>query len=60
MRLFSENDGATWTEPTVIAGNREGLSYSFVLDRKPGELWITAWFHGTLRVSLQEADSAGR
>jgi hypothetical protein len=38
---FSEDDGATWTEPVVIARELGGqLSYAYVHERKPGELWV--------------------
>lgn len=57
---FSENDGATWTEPIVIASDTEGLSYPYLFERRPGELWITTRFQGALGVSLREADLAGR
>jgi hypothetical protein len=56
---FSEDDGKTWTEPVVIARDKGGLSYPYIFERRPGELWVTTWFQGKLRVSLQEADFVG-
>ena len=42
---FSEDDGATWTTPLVLARQKEGqLSYPYVFERRAGELWITAGF----------------
>ena len=51
---FSEDDGKTWTQPVVIARQKDvWFSYSHVFEREPGLLWI---FAGPLRVSLREAD----
>ncbi|MGI5819053.1 MAG: sialidase family protein [Armatimonadota bacterium] len=55
---LSEDDGRTWTPPAVLARDPGGLSYPHVLERRPGELWITTMFQGELRVSLREADFA--
>ncbi len=42
---FSEDDGENWTKPVVIARQRGGqLSYPYLFERRPGELWITAGF----------------
>ena len=42
---ISEDDAQTWSRPLVIARQVGGqLSYPFVLERRPGELWITAGF----------------
>lgn len=42
---FSEDDGKTWTKPIVIARQRGGqLSYPYLFERKPGELWVIAGF----------------
>jgi hypothetical protein len=41
----SEDDGHTWAKPLVLARQVGGqLSYPFLLERRPGELWITAGF----------------
>lgn len=43
--VFSSDDGATWTKPVVIARQPGGkLCYPYMLERRPGELWITT--HG--------------
>jgi sialidase-1 len=53
---FSEDDGKSWTEPVIIARNPGGrVSYPYVLERRPGELWITT-MQGGLRCKLNEAD----
>jgi hypothetical protein len=61
---FSEDDGHTWTEPAVVAydpmppGGKEPdhrLSYPYVYEHVPGELWITT-FQGPLRIRLYEDD----
>lgn len=61
---FSEDDGKTWTVPTVIAkidqSNKmdpplKRISYPYVFERNPGELWITT-MQGGLRVRLYEKD----
>lgn len=61
---FSENDGLTWTLPHVIAvqpapvGKKESafwLSYPYVFEPQPGQLWIST-MQGRLSVTLSEAD----
>lgn len=42
---FSDDDGKTWTKPFVLARQKDGqLSYPYVFERRPGELWIMAGF----------------
>jgi hypothetical protein len=42
---FSENDGKSWTKPLLIAREKGGqLSYPYIFERRPGELWLTAGF----------------
>ena len=42
---FSEDDGRSWTRPVVIARQRGGqLSYPYLFERRPGELWIIVGF----------------
>jgi len=62
---FSEDEGETWTTPVVVAREPGGqLSYPYLLERTPGELWVfTRYTYHTggkpappLAVSLQEAD----
>lgn len=62
---FSEDDGKSWTKPMVLARQRDGqLSYPYVLERRAGELWISAGFAFKkgwqeplpLRLRVREAD----
>ncbi len=47
---FSEDDGRTWTKPLVIARQRGGqLSYPYLFERRPGEIWLIAGFAFTER-----------
>lgn len=42
---FSDDDAVTWTPPLVIARQRGGqLSYPYLFERRPGEIWIVAGF----------------
>jgi len=61
---FSEDDGRTWTGPAVVAydpmkaDDKESdhrLSYPYVYEHVPGELWITT-MQGPLRIKLREDD----
>ncbi|NUQ62564.1 MAG: exo-alpha-sialidase [Pirellulales bacterium] len=61
---FSEDDGATWSEPAVVAydpmqpGDTEPqhrLSYPYVCERVPGELWVST-MQGPARIKLYEDD----
>jgi len=52
---FSEDDGQTWTEPTVIAFRDDQISYPQVFEVRPGELWVTSAF-GNLRAIVREGD----
>ena len=61
---FSEDDGRTWTEPAVVAydplqpGHKQSehrLSYPYVYEHVPGELWVTT-MQGPLRIKLLEDD----
>lgn len=65
---FSEDDGKTWTAPEVIATvlpgadgkyPRKEVSYPYVFERRPGEIWLTAWRGAGLRVKLFEKDFVG-
>jgi sialidase-1 len=54
---FSEDDAKTWTKPVVIARQSgAGLSYPFVLERRPGELWVITRYPTKTVFSLKEAD----
>lgn len=62
---FSDDDGATWSEPEVVAtvvpnGDgtypRKQVCYPYVFERRPGEIWLTVWRFGAFRVRLREED----
>lgn len=67
--MFSNDEGESWTEPVVIAkttekmkdlglvGGGNDISYPYVFEANPGELWITPW-RGELRIKLHEEDFA--
>lgn len=39
---FSDDDGQSWTDPVVLMREPNGqLAYPYVLERAPGELWVT-------------------
>jgi len=55
---FSADECATWSPPQVIAANYGGrgrVSYPYLYERKPGELWITT-MQGGLRMKINVAD----
>ncbi len=61
---FSNDDGKTWEDRTVIATryerggegpNETRVSYPYLYERQPGELWITT-MQGNLRMKIQAAD----
>lgn len=57
---FSEDEGASWTKPLVVARNPGArVAYPYVLERSPGELWIST-MQGNLRAraSLAELKAA--
>jgi len=57
---FSDDDGATWTDPVVIARHEDAskrVSYPWIFERRPGELWITT-MQGGLKCRLFEKDFA--
>lgn len=55
---FSEDDGAHWTDPVVIAHgpdpNKSWTSYPWALEVEPGHVWVTT-MQGKLRASFREA-----
>ena len=51
---FSGDDGRTWSAPEEIARGKR-VSYPYLLERHPGELWITT-MQGDLRAKVFEAD----
>ena len=59
---FSEDDGETWTDPVVVARQKDGsLSYPLLFERRPGEVWLITRFGTSPKLSLRlkEADFAG-
>ena len=51
---LSDDDGQTWSDPVVVAANYEGggrVSYPYLYERRPGELWITT-MQGGLRMKI--------
>lgn len=55
---FSEDDGATWSDPVIVAANYAGggrVSYPYLYERRPGELWITT-MQGGLRMRIAAGD----
>ena len=55
---FSGDEGATWSSPVIVAANYEGggrVSYPYLYERSPGELWITT-MQGGLRMKVNTAD----
>ncbi|WP_438479736.1 sialidase family protein [Oleiharenicola lentus] len=51
---FSDDDGKTWGAPVPLARGAR-ISYPYLLERRPGELWITS-MQGALRAVAHEAD----
>ncbi|MDD4870294.1 MAG: exo-alpha-sialidase [Kiritimatiellae bacterium] len=55
---FSSDECATWLEQVVVAGNYGPggrVSYPYLYERRPGELWITT-MQGGLRMKISVAD----
>jgi sialidase-1 len=53
---LSADDGRTWTRPAVIVrAPKRDTSYPYLLERRPGELWITT-MRSTVKVTLHEKD----
>ena len=55
---FSEDETATWSKPVIVAANYAPggrVSYPYLYERKPGELWITT-MQGDLRMKINVAD----
>ncbi len=57
---FSDDDGATWSKPRVIARQSgKWLAYPYVFEYQPGRLWLTT-MQGGLRLELLEGDFVGK
>lgn len=42
---FSDDDAKSWTKPLLLARQKDGqLSYPYLFERRPGELWFNAGF----------------
>ncbi len=57
---FSNDETASWSKPVIVAANylRGGrVSYPYLYERKPGELWITT-MQGGLRMKVNVNDLA--
>ncbi len=57
---FSDDEAKTWSKPVIVAANYASgsrVSYPYLYERKPGELWITT-MQGGLRMKIQVADLA--
>ncbi|WP_395749545.1 GDSL-type esterase/lipase family protein [Prosthecobacter sp.] len=55
---FSDDETATWSKPVIVAANYVPggrVSYPYLYERKPGELWITT-MQGGLRMKVNAAD----
>ncbi len=55
---FSDDEAATWSKPVIVAANYVlggRVSYPYLYERKPGELWITT-MQGGLRMKVNTAD----
>lgn len=53
---FSDDDGDSWTAPVVVARKpKTWVSYPYVFERRPGEIWLTT-MQGGLRCKFMEAD----
>ena len=63
--MYSDDDGETWSAPFILAKNiefltnpwdtKKWLSYPFIFEVSPGELWITTG-HGNLKIAIKEVD----
>lgn len=55
---FSDDDAETWSKPIIVAANYAPggrVSYPYLYERNPGELWITT-MQGGLRMKVNVAD----
>lgn len=54
---FSADEGHTWSEPVVVLRLKDGqLSYPYLFEPAPGQLWITTRFGDRVAVSIRESD----
>lgn len=55
---FSDDEATTWSKSVIVAASYEPrgrVSYPYLYERKPGELWITT-MQGNLRMKINVAD----
>ena len=52
---FSEDDGASWSDPIVVASSESEVSYPQIFEAHPGELWLTA-HRWNFRAAVRESD----
>lgn len=55
---FSSDETASWSKPVIVAANYAPagrVSYPYLYERKPGELWITT-MQGGLRTKVRTSD----
>ena len=53
--MFSDDDGKSWTDPVVIGRTEKDISYPYLFEVNPGEIWLTTW-RGELRSKFFEKD----
>jgi len=55
---FSEDDGASWSEPVVVLRVQRGAgaSYPYMFEPTPGELWLCTRFGERAALRLWERD----
>ena len=53
--MFSDDDGKSWTDPVVIGRTEKDISYPYLFEINPGEIWLTTW-RGELKCKLFEKD----
>lgn len=53
--MFSADEGKSWSDPVVIGKTDRDISYSYLFEVKPGELWLTTW-RGEFKARLMEQD----
>jgi hypothetical protein len=53
--MFSEDDGTTWSHPIVLGETDKDISYPYVFEVGPGELWVTTW-RGEFKAKILEQD----
>lgn len=55
--MFSDDDGKTWSDPTVVIAGRQdfaAIAYPYLLERTPGEIFIWAGRHAAGIISEKD------